>query len=64
MGEIEFGKCPYCNREMPLQRKYFYYNINSECHSSQHFEIVWHCKDCTPKEPKETRVTFKTEKIK
>lgn len=64
MGEIEFGKCPYCRQEKPLQRKYFYYDINCECHSPQHFEIVWHCKDCIPQEPKETKITIKTENLK
>ena len=60
MGEIEHGKCDICKKIRDLQRKYYYYDIKCECHSPNHFELVSHCKDCEPKEPVKTRVTFKT----
>jgi len=61
MNEREFGTCEICKKETYLQRTYFRYDIKCECHSPKHFEIVFHCKDCTPIEPKETNVTLKTE---
>lgn len=48
---IEFGKCEICGKEAPLERTYFHYNIQCECHSPLHFEIVRHCEDCVPKIP-------------
>jgi len=60
MGESMFGKCMICGEKKPLQRQYYHYDIKCECHSPNHFEIVDHCKDCTAKEPRETKVTFKT----
>lgn len=56
MSETEFGKCDICGEEKPLQRTYYHYDIKCNCHSPNHFEIVSHCKDCTPKEPLETKV--------
>ncbi len=64
MGDSEFGKCGVCGKEKQLTRTYFYYNIQCECHSPQHFEMVAHCRDCVPKEPKETRVVYATEKLR
>lgn len=63
-GDIEFGKCPVCGEKKQLLRTTYYYGIKCECHSPEHFEIAWHCKDCVPKEPKETKVSFLTEKLK
>lgn len=62
-GSIEFGACEVCGEEAELQRKYYRYNIKCECHGPQHFELVRHCKNCEPKEPVETKVTFRTELI-
>jgi hypothetical protein len=64
MGDMEFGMCPYCKEEKPLNRKYYRYDIKCECHSPQHFEIVWYCKDCTPIEPIETKIHLSTEYLK
>jgi len=64
MGDQEFGKCPYCKEEKPLNRKYYRYDIKCECHSPQHFEIVWHCNNCTPHEPRVTNIEINTEYLK
>lgn len=56
--EIEFGKCDYCGKKAPLRRKYFYYDIKCDCHSPRHFELRYHCKDCIPTVPHETKVTY------
>ena len=63
-GACEFGKCEICGKETCLQRTYFSYDIKCECHSPNHFELVRHCKDCIPTEPRETKVIFSTEKLK
>ena len=55
-GLVEVSKCDICGNEGPVQRKYYHYKIKCECCSSggkpQHFEIVRHCSNCTPKPPK------------
>lgn len=57
-GNVEFGKCDVCQKENTLSRKYYYYDIQCECCGAKHegknvhFEIVLHCSNCTPKEPK------------
>lgn len=59
MGEIEFGKCDICGKEVPLERTYFYYPIHCQCCGCKvngencHFEVVHHCKDCVPVVPTE-----------
>lgn len=63
-GEIESGKCDYCGKEGPINRKYFHYPIKCECHSPQHFELVFHCNDCFPIEPETTKLVVKTEILK
>ena len=50
---IEFGKCDICGKKGGLERTYFEYDINCECHSPKHFELVVHCKDCVPSIPTE-----------
>lgn len=56
-GEIMIGKCDICGKDnIEIQRKYYHYDIKCECHSPRHFEIVEHCKNCTPKPPKKTTV--------
>lgn len=62
-GVIEVGRCKICGAEdVPLTRKYYYYNIQCECcgckHDGKdvHFEFVAHCKDCEPHPPREIRV--------
>lgn len=49
----EWGKCDICGKEGFLERTYFYYDINGDCHSPKHFELVSHCKDCVPSMPTE-----------
>ncbi len=63
MGDVEFGKCNYCGNEDILQRKYFYYPIKCDCHSPEHFEMVQHCKNCVPIEPKITKIILKTSEL-
>lgn len=60
MGDVEFGKCDYCGKEDYINRKYFRYPIKCECHSPEHFELVFHCKNCTPVEPRVTKITLRT----
>ena len=62
-GNIEYGTCDVCKKDAPLQRKYYHYNIKCECHAPNHFELVKHCADCTPVEPKETKITLKTSNL-
>ena len=64
MGDIECGKCDVCGKEGQLQRTYFRYPIKCECHGPNHFELICHHKDCKPKEPRYTKVEFKTEDLK
>lgn len=56
MGDIEKGKCDICGNESQLSRKYYYYDINCQCHGPKHFEIVRHCRSCKPKPPETTTV--------
>jgi hypothetical protein len=63
-GESEYGFCMVCRKENNITRTYYHYDLECECHSPKHFEIVWHCLTCTPEEPKETKVTLKTENLK
>jgi hypothetical protein len=63
-GSMMFGRCQCCGKEKPLTRTYFDYPIKCECHSPNHFEMVEHCKDCTPREPEYTKVEFKTKDLK
>ena len=51
MGDSEWGICEYCKKGGPVGRTYFNYEINCECCSNNHFEIVWHCGKCEPKDP-------------
>lgn len=62
-GEIEFDKCEVCGKETELQRTYFRYDVKCECHSPNHFELVRHCIDCVPEEPKYTKISVKTEDL-
>ena len=52
-GEIEWGSCEYCTEyEGPINRRYFSYDIKCECCSgTKHFEMVWHCDNCEPRDP-------------
>ena len=58
-GETIIGKCMYCMKYTNLQRTYFRFNLDCECHSPKHFEIVEHCGSCTPKRPSYTSVLLK-----
>jgi hypothetical protein len=62
-GAVEFGKCEVCGKESTLSRTHFDYPIRCECHSPNHFEMVRHCDDCTPKEPRETKIILRTENV-
>jgi hypothetical protein len=63
-GESEFGTCEVCKQESNLQRTYYHYDLQCECHSPCHFEIVRHCSVCHPFEPKETKVVLRTRDLK
>lgn len=64
-GEVMVGTCDVCGKQhVPLNRKTYYYGIKCECHSPEHFEVVYYCSDCQPEEPKETRIILKTADIK
>jgi hypothetical protein len=54
-----YGKCSICNKYAQLNRTYFHYDIKCECHSPHHFDLVEHCKDCIPRQPKETKIILK-----
>lgn len=60
-GDVECGKCEYCDYEGPINRTYFKYGIKCLCHSSEHFEIVWHCDECEPKDPGVRRIQLSKE---
>ena len=61
----EIGKCEVCGKDGSLIRTYFRYNdVKCKCHNDCHFEMVRHHKDCVPKEPTYTKVSFKTEDLK
>lgn len=62
-GVVEFGICDICKKENYMERTYFHYDIKCECHSPKHFILIIHCKDCIPKEPKETKIILKTETL-
>ena len=49
--ENEYGVCDVCNKEGGVERTYFRYGIKCECCSGKHFEIVYHCGNCKPKDP-------------
>ncbi|MGL5692376.1 MAG: hypothetical protein ACRDD8_16455 [Bacteroidales bacterium] len=53
-----YGKCDVCGKDAILSRKYFYYGIQCECHSPEHFEIVEHCSECTPVAPSRTTISI------
>jgi hypothetical protein len=50
-GEMEYGTCKCCGEVGPVIRTYFNYGVKCECHSPEHFEIVWHCYNCKPVDP-------------
>jgi hypothetical protein len=50
-GSCEWGDCDYCGNNGPVERTYFRYDIKCECCNNKHFEIVWHCSKCQPKDP-------------
>ena len=60
MGDCEFGRCEICGKDSYLERTYFHYDIECECHSPKHFELVRHCKDCRGIEPRVTTIRLKT----
>ena len=63
-GEIEVGRCECCGKDnVPLERTYFRYPFECECHSPEHFILVRHCEDCDPIEPRETKVVFKNRRF-
>lgn len=62
-GESEFGFCNVCKKEGHITRTYFNYKFKCECHSPNHFEIVWHCHTCKPEEPKTTSISIKTSEL-
>ena len=63
-GEIENGRCDMCGQVTTVRRKYYHYDVECECHSPKHFEIVRHCIKCTPYEPAYTKIHIKTTELK
>lgn len=63
-GDVEIGVCNSCGAKGAIKRKYYHYGILCDCHGPEHFEIVFHCKNCIPAEPKTTIITLSTEKLK
>ena len=57
-GDIMLGTCELCGKtDVVLSKTYFKYsNIKCGCHAPQHFEVIYHCKDCKPVEPMTTVV--------
>ena len=65
MGAIEYGRCDICGKENHLHRTYFHYpDIKCDCHSPCHWDLVRHCKECTPKHPEYTKISVRTDKLK
>ena len=65
MGDIEVNKCNVCGRETQINRKYYRYDIKCDCCNSKeddHFEIVFHCKNCIPIAPKRIVVHLEPKK--
>ena len=56
MRDVEVGICDTCGENRALSRKYYYYDINCQCHGPKHFEIVKHCSACIPQPPEKTIV--------
>lgn len=55
------GTCEICKKkDVNLNRTYFNYDLKCECHSPNHFDLVDHCKDCVPENPKTTNVILNT----
>lgn len=63
MGDVEYGECECCGEETFLQRTTFRYDFKCDCHSPYHFNLVIHCKDCKPDEPKEYKIWSRRKKI-
>lgn len=63
-AEMEVGNCEVCGNEGPLIRTYFHYPVKCECHGPCHSIMIRHCPGCVPKEPRETKIVFKTEDMK
>lgn len=51
VGDIEYGTCEVCGQDNNLVRTYYRYTVECSCHFPSHFEVVRHCKECTPAEP-------------
>jgi len=64
MNAGEIGTCDICGKRASLSRTYYNYEIACECHSPYHFELILHCKNCTPKEPAITTIKIKTKELK
>jgi hypothetical protein len=62
-GDVEYGNCEICHTQTYLQRTYFHYDIKCECHSPDHFDMVRHCKNCTPTKPEVTTIKIKTSEL-
>jgi len=66
-GDIECGNCDVCKKQnvVGIERTYFRYEeIKCECHGNCHFEIVYHCPTCVPKEPVETKLVIQTSRLR
>ena len=63
-GSAEYGKCEICGVDTFIERTYFRYNIKCECHSPYHFELVRHCSNCVPIEPRITKIELNCNYLK
>lgn len=59
MGSQEIGTCSVCQKEGPVNRKYYNYPLYCECHlTNKHSEYVYHCRNCQPKPPNSVRLVL------
>ena len=60
MGDVEINQCDTCGEmDVPVQRKYYRYPVKCTCcngANDNHFEFVYHCKNCKPTPPKKISV--------
>jgi hypothetical protein len=55
-ADCEFSVCSACGKKGIVRRKVFHYDMKCQCHSPNHFEVVYHCEGCVPVEPETTTV--------
>ena len=48
MSDQEHGKCEVCGKEGPICRTYIHFDHKCDCHSPNHFMIIFHCSEHPP----------------